>query len=407
MIRAGEPKPQPGTPRYIKHRRRINIAVIVIYLLYTVYEADYWVRHTGDFFQDLDLPVDVDERKIKSRFRRLAAIYHPDKAISPDDHANAEAYFVKLKSAQDTLTDPNKRFAYERWGPDILTWHHASSIRDYILIGLQSSGPVYGGSIVVMGLLSLTGYLQWGRYWRYLVFGCLALIEYHTLSRPYWSPFLTKILNPLLTTVTSHPPLLPFQFLALAHKIIFTFFIAMGQLSPFFAPPAPPGGSSSSAFDEQQLQRLEQLAQTHEVEAGRLLGLEMAPLVGDEAGQADLKGKVREWFVQNTIRADPEVRDALGRSMQRRRVGAPAGARNAGTMNQAISSPDLHRRTLSSAPSGLLAFSLPSQDPKQVFAAALSSSQRNNYHWFGLEGFATPRPEPAATHPISEGSSRS
>ncbi|KAI4195260.1 MAG: hypothetical protein LQ348_002487 [Seirophora lacunosa] len=360
MIRAGEPKPQPGTPRYIKHRRRINIAVIVIYLLYTVYEADYWVRHTGDFFQDLDLPVDVDERKIKSRFRRLAAIYHPDKAISPDDHANAEAYFVKLKSAQDTLTDPNKRFAYERWGPDILTWHHASSIRDYILIGLQSSGPVYGGSIVVMGLLSLTGYLQWGRY-----------------------------------------------FLALAHKIIFTFFIAMGQLSPFFAPPAPPGGSSSSAFDEQQLQRLEQLAQTHEVEAGRLLGLEMAPLVGDEAGQADLKGKVREWFVQNTIRADPEVRDALGRSMQRRRVGAPAGARNAGTMNQAISSPDLHRRTLSSAPSGLLAFSLPSQDPKQVFAAALSSSQRNNYHWFGLEGFATPRPEPAATHPISEGSSRS
>lgn len=201
-----------------------------------------------------------------------------------------------------------------------------------------------------MGLLSLTGYLQWGRYvsgrqpcyatgeklegllmhmfqWRYLVFGCLALIEYHTLSRPYWSPFLTKILNPLLTTVTSHPPLLPFQFLALAHKLIFTFFIAMGQLSPFFAPPAPPGGSSSSAFDEQQLQRLEQLAQTHEVEAGRLLGLEMAPLVGDEAGQADLKGKVREWFVQNTIRADPEVRDALGRSMQRRRVGAPAGAR--------------------------------------------------------------------------------
>lgn len=70
-IRAGDPKPQPGTPRYFKHRRRINIAVIVIYLLYTVYEADYWVRQTGDFFQDLELPVDVDEKKIKSRFRRL------------------------------------------------------------------------------------------------------------------------------------------------------------------------------------------------------------------------------------------------------------------------------------------------------------------------------------------------
>lgn len=71
MIRAGDPKPQPGTPKYLKHRQRINIAVIVIYLLYTIYEADYWVRVDGDFYRDLQLPVDVDEKTIKSRFRRL------------------------------------------------------------------------------------------------------------------------------------------------------------------------------------------------------------------------------------------------------------------------------------------------------------------------------------------------
>lgn len=84
--------------------------------------------------------------------------------MSPDGHANAETYFVKLKSAQDTLTDSTKRFAYERWGPDILKWQHVSSVRDYIMVGLQSSGPLYGGSIVVMIFLSLVGYLQWGRY---------------------------------------------------------------------------------------------------------------------------------------------------------------------------------------------------------------------------------------------------
>lgn len=66
-----------------------------------------------------------------------------------------------------------------------------------------------------------------------------------------------------------------------------------------------------------------------EVEAGRLLALEMAPVAGDEGGQNDMKGKVREWLVQNTIRADPEVRDAIGRFMQKRRIGAPAGARQA------------------------------------------------------------------------------
>ncbi|KAL8903843.1 MAG: hypothetical protein Q9171_007262 [Xanthocarpia ochracea] len=326
-IRAGDPKPQPGTPRYIKHRQRIHIAVIVVYLLYTIYEADYWVRQEGNFYQDLDLPVDVDEKKIKARFRRLAAIYHPDKAVNPEEHAHAEIYFVKLKSAQDTLTDATKRFAYERFGPDVLKWQHVSSIRDYILVGLQTVAPMYGGSIAFMILLSLFGYLQWGRYWRYLIFACLALVEYHTLTRPYWSPILTKVLNPLFKNLTSHPPILPFQFLALAHKATFTFFIALGQLSPLFAPQERPTSASGPAFDEQHLQRLEQLAQNTEIETQRLLALEMAPLVGDEVGQNDMKGRVREWLVQNTIRADPEVRDAMGRAMAKRRAGAPAGAR--------------------------------------------------------------------------------
>ena len=69
------------------------------------------------------------------------------------------------------------------------------------------------------------------------------------------------------------------------------------------------------------------MAQSSEIETQRLLALEMAPIVGDEAGQNDLKGRVREWLVQNTIRADPEVRDAMGRAMAKRRMGAPSGAR--------------------------------------------------------------------------------
>ena len=53
----------------------------------------------------------------------------------------------------------------------------------------------------------------------------------------------------------------------------------------------------------------------------------MAPFAGDEEMLASLKGKIKEWLVQNTIRADPMVRDALGRSLQKRRVDAPAGAK--------------------------------------------------------------------------------
>lgn len=97
-------------------------------------------------------------------FLNRAAIHHPDKAKSPADHSEAEEYFVKLKSAQDTLTNPTKRFAYERFGPDILQWQHVSSIRDYLSVGFQGLIPLYGGSVAFMMLLSMMGYLQSGRY---------------------------------------------------------------------------------------------------------------------------------------------------------------------------------------------------------------------------------------------------
>ena len=65
----------------------------------------------------------------------------------------------------------------------------------------------------------------------------------------------------------------------------------------------------------------------NENEASRLLAMDMAPFVGDEAGTKELQGRVREWLVNNTIRSDPEVRDAMGRAVAKRRVGAPPGAR--------------------------------------------------------------------------------
>ena len=47
------------------------MTVILLYLLYTIYEADYEMRKAGDFYQILGVPLDADEKKIKSRFRRL------------------------------------------------------------------------------------------------------------------------------------------------------------------------------------------------------------------------------------------------------------------------------------------------------------------------------------------------
>ncbi|CRK23063.1 hypothetical protein BN1723_012882 [Verticillium longisporum] len=46
-IRAGDPRPQPGSARYITHRRRIHFLVVSLYLVYTLYEADHDLRRDG------------------------------------------------------------------------------------------------------------------------------------------------------------------------------------------------------------------------------------------------------------------------------------------------------------------------------------------------------------------------
>ena len=304
--------------------------VIIAYLFYTLYEADYWVRQKGDFYQDLGLSPEAGEKAVKSRFRRLAALYHPDKISTEDPvaHSAAEAYFVNLKSAQDTLSDPVKRFAYERFGPDVLKWQHCKTIRDYLVTGVQTSSlPLYAGSGFFLGILSFTSYLQWGRFWRYLALASLFILEYHTITRPYYPPILTKVFNPFLRTFTAHAPLVPFQLVLLARKATFTLFIAFSQLGGLFPQPLPTSTTTSTPHDLQQLARLEGIAKTTEVEASRLIALEMAPFAGDESGQKELRGRVKEWLVNNTIRNDPEVRDAMGRAMGKRRLGAPAGAR--------------------------------------------------------------------------------
>lgn len=171
MIRAGDPKPQKGTPLYNKHRRRIYITVVLAYLLYTIYEADYWLRRSGDFYTLLGVAHDADEKVIKSRFRRLAALHHPDKIASNifgggggGGTVDTEAYYVTLKNAQDALTHPTKRWAYERFGPEVLQWQHMSVVKDYLWAGMAENILFYLGSFFFMALLGFLGYVNWGRY---------------------------------------------------------------------------------------------------------------------------------------------------------------------------------------------------------------------------------------------------
>lgn len=97
-------------------------------------------------------------------FNTRAALHHPDKLGKADSNPVSDAYFVHLKLAQDTLLNPVQRFAYDRFGPDALEWQHCTTISDYVFAGLAAYGPAYAGSAIVLVLLGVTGYLQWGNF---------------------------------------------------------------------------------------------------------------------------------------------------------------------------------------------------------------------------------------------------
>ena len=66
-----------------------------------------------DYYEVLGVNRDADEEAIKKAFRRLAMKHHPDRNPS---NPKAEELFKEAKEAYETLTDANKRAAYDRYG---------------------------------------------------------------------------------------------------------------------------------------------------------------------------------------------------------------------------------------------------------------------------------------------------
>lgn len=254
-------------------------------------------------------------------------MHHPDKAGG--DGTNTADYYMHLKLASETLQDAAKRFAYERFGPEIIKWQRSKTIKDFVTRGvLQGVLPHYAIAAATMYVVGLFGYMDFGKFYRWLILVSLCTFELYLVTRPGFPRFI-ELLNSAMTTITSHPPYLPFQIIALARKVTITAYIALSQIGPLLA---GIWGTQSPINDDdkalrQGLDRLEGMTKQLEGDVGRLMDMEMAPFRGDHEATSNLQGKMREWLVQNTIRADPMVRDAVGTSFKKRRIDTPAGAK--------------------------------------------------------------------------------
>ena len=67
-----------------------------------------------DYYELLEVEKGCDDATLKASYRKLAMRWHPDR--NPGD-GEAEARFKSITHAYDILKDPQKRAAYDRYGP--------------------------------------------------------------------------------------------------------------------------------------------------------------------------------------------------------------------------------------------------------------------------------------------------
>jgi molecular chaperone DnaJ len=65
-----------------------------------------------DYYEVLGVPKEASEKEIKTAYRKLAMLHHPDRSDAP----GAEEMFKELSEAYAVLSDPDKRQKYDQFG---------------------------------------------------------------------------------------------------------------------------------------------------------------------------------------------------------------------------------------------------------------------------------------------------
>lgn len=275
-----------GTQNYARDRRRIYIAVVLSYLAYTLYTAYQAIE--PNFYEILDVPLDVDVKGLRTRFRRLSAVYHPDKG-------GDETYFRLLRIAYDTLSSPTKKFAYDRFGKVVTDWDDKiKTLYEYMLYGFMVMWPYYAGTGILVIGLSWIQNATFGLYWRTLSLLWLATIH-----------FVICTSNERLAIFRFlFPAKVQFEHAQLTQSFMIAVLIAISQVGPVLFP-------STDASNEEVIKELNSISNALLAESTQALQIVNTPYPKDDPKTKDFHRQTAEWMSKQVIQSDPQYQKAF------------------------------------------------------------------------------------------------
>ncbi|KAK9457737.1 hypothetical protein V1511DRAFT_186276 [Dipodascopsis uninucleata] len=307
--------PRPGSSQFIRDRKITYSIVIAVYLTYSVYNSISELRVTN-FYNLLNVPLNADTKALKRQFRSLSVLYHPDK------ESGNEEVFIALKQAYDILTNPVKKFGYDRFGANVISWHDCKTEYDIIVRGFGRSLPHYVVSLFIIIVLHIFQDAR-GSYWRYYLLISELFLETFLITR--------SGIQEYLQSYVSFPYRIE-DLVSLCRQFTILASIAAAQLGPLLF--SDNSLANSRLCEEQQIvmksmiSRISMVGKTLDAEVSRAYLSSMHPFITNTPHKTTkskssisediLESKLQSYLVKQKLRSNSEVQSAFKDATERR-----------------------------------------------------------------------------------------
>ncbi|THH18391.1 hypothetical protein EW146_g2580 [Bondarzewia mesenterica] len=210
------------------HYRLVFSLVLFLYIIRNLVEA--MTSTPPSYYQLLDVPPNVDGQGLKLAFRRFAKRSHPDRVGD-----SGTAFFVEVREGYETLMDPVKRWAYDRFGPKVLQCIHCKTPDDFLEEGLVSMMGFHTFSAMGLIFFSVIGKTNGVSYWRYLLYFALAATDLALVFSPSPSDVTFNNYGRHILTYL-FPSLVSFQYIRFLHQAFLYISFGVTRIAPVLIP---------------------------------------------------------------------------------------------------------------------------------------------------------------------------